>query len=235
MPITTLGDAITYARTIARDQAGALTDATGLSFANDFNREARKILVLQRKNLFVETAYNGITADEIVGGSQPGRFLFPDDMLLLKYIELNVAKAGDPENFVSAEILDASNLPEGWSLDDMRDKRDTFSPAIDVRGDWFEVLPTPTEVKSDSLRAVYHVIPTIYTTTADLIDYPMTLDPEALAYGIAYKYLEPLNAERAKTLKEDVFRRVEEIIKLVGTGTAMPTQAQPLRMTGWNQ
>lgn len=229
----TLDQAIHYARTqLLRDYSSSLSDPDAIAFANDFNTSMRRELVARRKSLFVREGTLPVTANEIVGGSSAGVFFLPDDVLLIRHLEVDLSGLGD---FVTATPYDQSNVADSYSLAWLRENQPVTEPLVDFRGDRFEILPTPAVIGTGLVRYQGHEFPAPFTAVTDNVDYPFNQDISILAYGIAYLFMRPLNTEKSDKLKEEAYARVNSIIKMIGAGSQMPVQAKSVNVgnSGW--
>lgn len=226
MATPTLQNAIDYARTLVRDEeVEALTDANAIAFANDFEKDMRRKLVVKRKSLFV-------IEDNLDVTGNTGVFLLPENVLLLRDVEVDLTGLG---TFYPVEPLDPSNQPEGSTLQFLRDSQSPTTPLMDFRGDRVEVFPTPLVDVTDGFHYQAHEVPDPFTATTDTMEYPFTQDYYALAFGIAGKYLDPLDTPRANALLKEAYRRTLDIVDMIGTGSQLPTRARPVNFgnNGW--
>lgn len=233
-----LSDVLGYARTLAKTDSNGLTDTNGISIANDAQRELQEDLIAKREDLFLQESYRSITSNEINTGSSPGKFLYPTDMWLLKSIEVNLVDITNPSNFVVPTPYDASNLPEGVSLDWLRQNGSTVEPMIDNHGDWFEIVPTPklAQVAASAIKINYFLGPTDFAATADYATYPFTINWRILSYKIA--------AAHRRTIKDDTLANkyeqkakemLDKIIDFLSAGSGQQDPGRPggLPLTGW--
>lgn len=226
MATPTLQNAVDYARTLVRDQGTeALTDANAILFANDFERDARRLIVKRRKSLFVLEG----TMD-VSGGN--GIFMLPENVLLIRDAEIDLTGLGTT---YPTTPFDPSNQPEGSTLQFLRDSQSATTPIIDFRGDRVEIFPTPLVNVTAGLVYQAHEVPDPFTALTEMVEYPFTQDYYALAFGIAAKYLDPLDADRAAKLLKEAYRRTLDIIDMIGPGSQLPTRAHPVNFgnNGW--
>ena len=228
--MATLSSAISFARTQAQTDSNGLTDAKGITFANeallDFHREliSRGVDASQ-----TQEAYTSGTADQ-------GTYLYPTDMWFLKAIEVNFTDTV-AQNYITANQMDVSNIPAGASFSWLRANQSTQFPLFDDRGDQFEIFPTPTSGHNltDMFRIFYYLEPTEYTATGDTISYPESLDYRVLGWRIASSYLKSLgNWESAVPFDQEYTERVAQLVKTLSRGVQSPMQAVPIQNTGWD-
>lgn len=232
MPTTLLSAAISYSRTLARDDSNGLTDAVAIQYANDTLMEAFKKLLERRADLFVQEAKRSITSAEIVGGAQPGRFLWPSDLWVLKELIINLQDPTSQDLWHTSDQVDVANLAPGYDFEWLRKNQQIQTPVHDNRGDWFEIFPTPLAELAYALKIHYFIAPTPYAATTDQIAYPLNLDANVIAYGIAAKYLRPLKPELADTYQAKAMEIVDLIIKDIGHGEQHPLDTKGLPLTG---
>lgn len=227
--MATLSTVLNFARAQCQTNSTGLTDANGIIFANEALVDFHRRLVDK-----------GVDASQLQesytdGVANQGTYLYPNDMLWLKAIELNYADSS-PEGYKTAKQVDVSNLA-GWSsFSFLRENADPYNPQFDDRGDWFEIFPTPTgSTNLDNLiRIFYFLKPTEYTSVNDTIAYPESQDIRILGWRIAAMYYYSLN----KMVEGDMFNqkydeRVRQYISTLGRGTQQPIEAKPIQATGW--
>lgn len=220
-----LSQSIAYARTLVRDtNVDSLTDAVGIEFANDFVAEAQREFVKKRKALRIVNA-----VINVVSGT--GLLTLPDDCLLIRTAAADLTGRGF---FPTVNPYPANNIPTGWSLQSFRAEQPVNTPLMDVRGLTVELFPTPTASVTGGFVYQYHQMFPVFTAGTDTLLYPFSQDFYALAYGIASKYLEPLNNTLAATYLSKSYKRISDVIDVVGTGTQMPTQARSVQQPGVN-
>lgn len=226
--MATLQNAVDYARTLVRDQnSESLTDADSIAYANDYMIEMQRYFVKERKPIKV----SDLTIDFVNG---IGIYTLPADVLLIRTASADLT--GDGEWF-TMRVMDANNIPPNSSLQLLRTEAAVDAPYIDPRGNQFEVFPTPAEDVTDGFKYQAHVMLTPFTTLGDTVAYPFSQDYQSLGYGIAAKYLEPLNAELSAKYLNKSYKRVGDAIDTIGTGIQLPTQAKSpvVANGGWCQ
>lgn len=228
--MATLSTVLSFARAQAQTDSNGLTDAKGIIFANE--------ALLDLHNDFIA---HGIDASQVqesysTGTANQGTYLYPTDLWFLKAIEVNFTDT-TAQNYITANQLDVSNIPAGQSFSWLRQNQSTQFPLFDDRGDWFEIFPTPTGSNNltNMFRIFYFLEPTEYTSTADTISYPVSLDYRILGWRIASSYLKSLgNWESAIPFDEEYKQKVDKLVKTLGRGTQQPMEAVPIQSTGWN-
>lgn len=228
-----LSDVLSFARAQAQTDTNGLTNANGIIFANealvDFHRRLINsgVDASQTQEAYVDT----VTPPTVGNGST---FLYPDDALFLKAIEVNY-KDTSPGNYKTASQIDVSNLPNG-SFSEFRIHASKEYPQFDDRGDQYEVFPafTSSDNLTNAIRIFYYLKPTLYTAVGDTVAYPENMDAAILGWRIAAMYYYSLN----KMVEGDAFNlkyeeRVKQYISTLSRGTQQPIQATPLKISGW--
>lgn len=227
--MATVGDVLTFARTQAQTDSEGLTNANGLIWANEALVDFRRRLISKGVDAAqVQESYRNATANQ-------GTYLYPDDMLWLKAIELNYANTTEQDYKVATQI-DVSNLPANRSFGWVRQNASTETPYFDDRGDQFEIFPTPTAANNltQLMRIFYYLEPTEYSSTSSSIAYPESLDYRILGWRVAASYLYALS----KINEGDAFNikyeeRINQLVATLSRGSQQPVQATPIQLTGW--
>lgn len=226
--MATLNNVLQFSRAQAQTNNLGLTDTNGILFANEALVDFHRRLVDKGVDASqLQEAYTD-------GDANVGTYLYPDDMLFLKAIELNYAGTGQ-DGYQLATQVDVSNISGQNSFSYLRQYASTFNPNFDDRGDWFEIFPTPTTDIPQLMRIFYFLKPTEYTSTSDTIAYPESQDIRILGWRIASSYYLSIG----KMAEADMFdrkyqERVTEYCSTLSRGTQQPIQATALPMTGWN-
>lgn len=225
--MATLATVLAFSRAQAQTDSNGLTDANGIIFGNealfDFRRRLQSAGIDASQ---LQESYTDMTANT-------GTYLYPTDMFWLKAIELNYS-GNVGQAYKMAEQVDVSNLPGGQSFGWLRSNSMTDAPYFDDRGDWFEIFPTPTSNNSQGIRIFYFLEPTEFTTTADTISYPESLDYRILGWRIASNYYYSLNKfEEGELFNQKYEERVKQLIATLGRGTQQPIKATVIPWTGW--
>ena len=227
--MATVANLLTFSRAQAQTDSNGLTDTNGIIFANealvDFHRRLVKSGVDASQ---LQEAYRD-------GAVNTGTYLYPPDAIWLKAIELNYADTSE-QNYKTAMQADVSNLPQGTSFSWLRKNADRNNPQWDDRGDWFEIFPTPTSADNvtQMMRIFYFLKPTEYTSTADTISYPPSIDYRILGWRVAANYLKSLGKiEEGEAFLLEYEKRVRDLIEFLSRGSQQPLQATPIQLTGW--
>lgn len=227
--MATLANVLSFARAQAQTDSNGLTDANGIIFANEALVDFHRRLVDKGVDASqLQEAYTDGTANT-------GTYLYPTDMLFMKAIELNYGDTA-AANYRLATQVDVSNLAGWQSFSALRQNGSRYEPQFDDRGDWFEIFPTPTagDSLSQLIRIFYFLKPTEYSSTADTIAYPESLDIRILGWRIAAMYYYSLN----KMAEGDAFNlkyeeRVNQYCETLARGSQQPTTATTIQLTGW--
>lgn len=232
--MSTVSDILNFSRAQAQTDSNGLTDANGIIFANsrlvDFHRQLVDAGV--DASQVQETYCDGVVPSSSNNGST---FLYPSDCLGLKTIEINYTDATG-QNYIRAEQVDVSNLPNQQSFNWLRANANTNSPYFDDRGDWFEVFPSFTSSSniSQAIRIFYFLKPTEYVATSDTVSYPESQDYRLLGWGIAADYYYSLNKMDVAPVFEKKYQdAVTKYISTLGRGSQQPLQAVPIQLTGF--
>lgn len=225
--MATLQTVLDFARTQAQTDSNGLTDAAGIIYANEAILEFRRRLTAEGVDATgLQEAYQTLAAGT-------GTYLYPTDMAWLKAIELNYTD-GSAQNFITAEQIDVSNLPNLTSFSWLRQNGSVKSPQFNDMGDWFEIFPTPQTTVAGGIRIWYFLNPTPFTATSNNISYPDSLDYTILGYRIAASYQRTLvNLDAALAMDTEYERKVKQWIATLSRGTQQPLQATPIQDTGW--
>ena len=230
--MSTLTDAINFARANTQVDTNGLTDANGLIWGNASMMDIRRTFIENGIDAAqVQEAYRSITAGQ-------GTYLYPSDMFYLKTMELNYQDTNQ-QNYKTANQIDVSNLPNttqgGTSFDWMRVNQPITSPLYDDRGDWYEIFPTPVSANNliSSVKLFYYLQPTPYTTVSDTLAYPETLDYRILGKRIQMYYLRSLaRIDEAKIIGDESMNDIIKLAKMLGTGEQQPQSTQGIAWTG---
>lgn len=231
--MSTVNDVLTFARAQTQTDANGLTDAKGIIFANEALFDFRRRLVDKGVDaLGVQEAYR----DGAVAASGNGStFLYPTDAMFLKAIEVNFQDYSS-QNYITAEQVDISNLSGQNSFGWLRQNCSTRTPKFDDHGDWFEIFPsfTSTMNLTQAIRIFYFQKPTEYTSVADTISYPESLDYRILGWRVASNYYYSLSKDNeGDKLNLRYDERVKQFTGTLGRGSQQPLQATVIPLTGW--
>ncbi len=235
--MSTLNDALSYARAQSQTDSNGLSDTKGIQFANEALVDFRRRLIASGVDASsLQEAYR----DGVAG---TGTYLYPTDMFWLKTIELNYVDTA-PGNYINATQVDVANIPNNRSFSWLRANASPTDPYFDDRGDWYEIFPTPTSAHNVSqiIRIFYYLKPTEFVSTSDTISYPESLDYRILGWRIAANYLYSIGASvgsgRNVHLMGDKFiekyeERVKQLIATLARGSQQPLQATGIQLTGF--
>lgn len=225
--MATVSTALTFARAQGQTDSNGLTDTNGIIFANEAKVDFRRRLTTAG----VDAAQLQEAYEDITGGQ--GTYLYPSDMAWLKAIELNYGDT-TATNYITAQQVDVSNLPNNTSFSWLRLNALQDSPYFNDMGDWFEIFPTPINTNASGMRIWYFLQPSEYTATSDTISYPESLDYRILGWRILADYYYSLNKfDEGDRFNQKYEERVTQLISTLGAGTQQPLQAVPIQATGW--
>ncbi len=226
--MSTLNDVLGFSRVQAQTDSNGLVDSDGIIYANEAISDFRRRLTTAGVNAAqLQESY-----ETIVGGV--GTYLYPTNLAWMKAIELNYADA-TPQNYVSAERVDESNLPGNTSFSWLRLNAQAQRPYFSDKGDWFEIFPTPMNSNAAGIRIWYFLKPTEFTSVNDNISYPESLDYRILGWRVAASFYKTLNKfDEAMFFDKEYEGRVTQFIQTLGPGTQQPLEAKAIQETGWN-
>lgn len=232
--MSTLNNVLTFSRTQAQTDSNGLTDTNGIVFANEALFDFRRRLVDEGIDaLGIQEAYRDGAVPTAGNGST---FLYPIDAMFLKAIEINYQDT-QAANYIKAEQVDHSNLPDGQSFSSLRQNGSTLSPKFADNGDWYEIFPafTGSNNLSQAIRIIYFQKPTGYTATSDTISYPESLDIGILGWRIAADYFYSLkDFASGDAFNKKYEERVLQFIATLGRGSQQPLKATIIQDTGWD-
>lgn len=221
--MSTVLQAITYARQLAQTDSNGISDTLGIAFANDALQDMTRSLL--EKN--IDAAQ---TQESTANFTSSGTYAFPSDMFMLKTIEVNYADT-TAINYLQAVPMDVANI-QNASFDWLRTYQSRMSPLYDNRGDTFELFPTPTG--TGGMKIFYFLTPTEFTATSDVISYPQSLDYRALSAKMAAMYAKTQEAwDTAMTFEKEYDRRIQAIIRILAPSSQQPIKPEPLHISGF--
>ena len=222
-----LSDVLTFSRAQAQTDTNGLTNANGIIFGNEALIDFRRRL----QSAGVDAAQLQESYTDMDGGV--GTYLYPTNLFWLKAIELNYGDTS-AQNYITAEQVDVSNLPNHTSFSWLRQNALQQSPKFNDMGDWFEIFPTPVADNSQGIRIWYFLEATEYTSVSDTIAYPESLDYRILGWRICANYYKSLNKfDEATFFDAEYTNRVDQIIQTLGKGSQQPIEATGLQISGW--
>ena len=227
--MATLSNVLEFARAQAQTDINGLTDAKGIIFANEALRDFHRRLT--DKGVDASQLQESYTS----GVAGQGTYLYPTNAIFLKTIELNYTNSNGAD-YITATQVDVSNIPGNQSFSQLRVNAPTNAPYWDDRGDWFEIFPTPTGGGNltNMMRIFYYLRPTEYTSVADTIAYPESLDFTILGWRVVANYLMSLGkGQEANLFYMKYEERVKQYTETLSRGSQQPIQATPLQISGW--
>lgn len=224
--MSTVATILGYARAQGHTDSNGISDTNGISWTNDSLNEYHRLLI--KKGVDASQVQEAILSLTL-SANNLAVALWPTDLLLLK--ELEVSFSGTSlSNYITAQQVDVSNLPQGISINLLRSTQSTQNPQFDDRGDWFEVFPSA----NCSAHIFYFLKPTEYVATTDVLSYPETIDFRIIGKGVLARYYYYLK----DFLTGDVWKKqfltdVEGIVETTGRGSQQPLQSQSIPWTGF--
>lgn len=232
--MATLSAALEFARAQSQSDSNGLTNTNGIIFANEALLDFHRKLV--KGGIDASAIQEAYRDGEIPSAGNGSTFLYPEDAMFLKAIEVNFVDS-NPQNYITATQVDQSNIPGQTSFSYLRQNQSTQAPMFADNGDWFEIFPAFSSAvnTSQAIRIFYFQKPTEYTSISNTISYPVSLDYRILGWRIASDYYYSLN----KMVEGDAFNlkyeeRVRDLVSTLGRGAQQPLQATVIPMTGWN-
>ncbi len=226
--MSTVADAITYARQKGQTDSNGISDTIGLSWANsgliDITREYIKRNI--DASQIAESSATIASTD-----NPPGRFAWPGDMFMLKTISVNYQDS-NPLNFRQMSKVDVSNLQGSQSVDTLRLNQSTTDPQFTNHGDTGEAFPTP--LGSAILKIFYYLAPTEYPSVGSTLTYPISLDYRVLGDKILEAYYQSLeNFAVADAWGTQAVKKINDAINILGPQSQQPIEPQRLQVTGF--
>lgn len=232
--MATVSDILNFARTQVQSDSNGLTDANGIIFCNEALTDFHRRLVDGGVDAAsIQEAYcDGKVPTNDGDGST---FLFPTDMIFLKAIEINYqdTQAG---NYVRADQIDVSNIAGQNSFSYLRKNASQLQPKFDDHGDWYEIFPAfkSGDNISQAIRIMYFKKPTEFTSTADTVSYPESLDYRILGWRVASDYYYSLSKiAEGDAVNARYEERVRQLVATLSRGSQQPLQATTITSTGW--
>ena len=233
-----LSSSITLARELAHTDSNGLTDALAIDFANFVSMKMRKMLIDRGIDAApVQEALKNIVDNQ-------GTYLYPSDMFYVpKYMEINwFENPVTSANFTSVDKFKESNTLPTQGLSWLRLNQPNSNPMVDYRGDYFEIVPTPSykfwngksgDTLTNGIRLFYYVQPVLYATTGDTMTDPEALDYFSFAELIKQTYFYSLEKISKDDLEKDFLQEVGRLIKIIQGDGSQPTLPKGLGLTGW--
>lgn len=230
----TLQSVLTHARTVAKADTNSMPDAQGIILANDAQTQVQMMFIKRRRSFFLQESTRDITAAEIIGGSSPGKFLFPPDMWFLESVEYNPIDTTQQLLYKRPRQFNIANTPNNKSTDWLRQNQSINQPLIDIRGDWFEIFPTPIVVMTLAFKIFYYLQETDFVSTGDTVAYPFSLNYYCLSFMIAARW-SALNkkTDLAAEWEAKAQEIVDLVIDMIENGVQTPMQSRGLQTTGY--
>lgn len=225
--MSTVSDAINYARAMCQTDSNGISDANGLIFASDAKNNIIRALVEHDIDAAqTKEAYLVLSPSD----NPIGQFNWPSDMFGLKTVEIDYTASGG-QNYLQAQPLDVANI-QFVSWDYLRANQPTNMPLFDNRGDKGEVFPSP--FASALIRIFYFLQPADYSSISDTISYPISLDYRMLGTRIAALYETSLGDENmALGFNTEFATRLQDVIKILAPSSQQPIQATAILISGW--
>ena len=225
--MATVSNVLTYTRQMCQTDSNGITDAQGILYTSDALQDFIRSLVERGVDAAqLQESYTTLTAGQ-------GGYAWPDNMFALKTIELRYGGSSQ-QDYIQGERVDVANLQGDTSFDYLRVNQPSNHPLFDNRGDTYEVFPTPTTTNAGGIRIFYYILPSDYTTTADTIAYPASLDPKCLAAKNSYYYNMTLGKpDIAQGFENEYQARLNKLIRILAPKSKQPIRAQILNLTGW--
>ena len=226
--MSTVADAITYARQKGQTDSGGISDTAGLAWANsglvDITRE------YIRRNIDASQICEA-SATSSSTDTPPGQFAWPTDMFMLKTISVNYTDTNQ-QNYIQANKVEIANLQGNMSVDFMRLNQSQTDPRFTNHGDTGEIFPTPKGTAS--IKIFYYLAPTEYALTSTTITYPESLDYRTLGDKILECYYQSLeNFPVADAWGEQAIKKINDSIQILAPQSQQPTTPQPLSISGF--
>jgi len=230
-----LSTVLSFARAQVQTDINGLTDANGIIYANE------ALLDFHRRLVQHGVDASQLQESSITGVAGQGVYMYPAipaSVMALKAIEVNYTNT-DSDNYITAQQIDVSNLPQGQSFSYLRNNQLTINPLFDDRGDRIEIFPTPTSANNLTglINMFYFTQPSVYSSSIATVNYPESLDTTILGWRIAANYLYSLGSSRIPDGDKFMQRyedRVTQYIETLGRGSQQPLKAQALQLDGWN-
>lgn len=231
---TTVAQLLQYCETKTQAGTGNLNGSNGLSFLNEALIDFRSEMIKRGVDASqTQEAYIGsVTPPSANNGST---FAYPSDMFALKTIEVNMSDTNS-QNYILASQLDVSNIPGQVSFSYLRLNQPTQSPLFDDRGDTFEIFPSfaASMNLTNAVRIFYYLNPVPYTSTADNLVYPDSLDWYILATRVCSLYYESLNKFTEADYWRNLYRqKLGDLNTTLARGSEQPIQPTGLPISGW--
>jgi len=230
----TLATPIQFARQIVDTNSQSLTDPKAIAYATDTLFEIRRA--------FAEAGVDAGKVAEVVFSPTAGIgvYNYPDGtgtapaFFAMKAVGINFNNQAQG-NYLPAAKFDPSNPPQGYSVDYLRVNQSTQNPLWDDKGSFFEIIPTPQANMNltNAVKIMYFIQPSPYVTVNDVLDYPESIDPYILAYGIAEKHLESLGKDdMAAAKRKKMLEKMSGIVPTLGKEGQGSMTPQSISLTG---
>jgi hypothetical protein len=234
----TLDENIGNARSLLQTDSLGLTGTDAITLANEAQFGVIADLIKKGINAAqLQESYED--ASDLVG-----RYLWPSDLWLPKEVMVNYIDSTQG-NYREVDIMDAGNLPDGTSIQQIRANQSKADPVIMNNGDWFEVFPAPNNsVNKDNLtqffRIIYFLAPVKFVSAAGdgtdvAVPYPLSLSPWLLAYRMAWIQALRGNEEmktRADGYEKNYLTTLDTIEAIIRKPTQKPLVATGIVITG---
>jgi len=230
----TTGTLLTYVETKTQAGTGSLSVSTpGIDFLNEAMLDLRSELI--RRGIDAAQIQESYATASLPAAGQGSTFAFPSDLFRLKTIEVNMTDTNQ-NNYISCGALEMANTPNNTSYDFLRKNQPITNPLVDNHGDTFEIYPSFVSGMNltNSIKIVYFLVPTLYTTTGDTLAYPDSLHSYILADKVAAIYFQSLSKfNEADKWNEDYKKKLDNLVEAIAPTSQQPVETQGLPLTGW--
>jgi hypothetical protein len=233
--MATVSDLLAYAELKTQAGTGNLNTASvGLKFLNEALLDFRGEMIKRGVDAS-QTQESYVASVSVPALGNGSTFAYPSDMFALKTIEVNMTDT-NPQNYRLATQLDVSNIPSQVSFSLLRANQSAQNPLFDDRGDTYEIFPSfaSSMNTTNAIRIFYYLNPTPYTSTADTLVYPDSLDWYILAIRVCSLYYESLNKfSEADYWRNLYVKKMADLNTTLARGSQQPIQPTGLQLSGW--
>lgn len=204
---TTLQKVIDRTRKLTRTGVNTLTDSELITLSNETVLGIERELALNGVQDFGIVATTDIITDVDTNYDKPTN--------LLKYLrmEINYTDINDESAWVKCIEQDIANLPMPWQKFVKMNPK--IISAFDDYGGQFYMAPRAESGVIAGIRLWYIAKISEFTSPADIIEYPLNLYWDTIAYGNAYSYWIPNNKEEAGSYLQLFNNGVSKMVSLL--------------------